>query len=384
MTDKPIVLLVDDEPSMLESLKLTQSKRYDIRTATSGAEGLAQLRETPDLAVVISDMRMPEMDGATFLAAVKTERPDVVRLLLTGHADVESAARAVNEGRIFRYLTKPTDPATMAESLAAAVDLHRAFTAERVLLQKTLVGTVKALVNVLGLASPEAMGRAVRVRERSRKVAEKLGLGDHWGVEFAAVLSQLTPALLSDSTAKKLYAGKSLSGSEQGELLAGMRSIADLLREIPRLDAVTDTLDALVELTDGKTPVEKRADGAAADARMLRAIIDLDAIESTGLTPAQALAELDKSRHRYDPNALTALAAVINDSSALDEGVCPVTALADGMVLAEDLKTKDGLLLLPRGFELTRSSREHILKRFARHLPERVRVHVPAAREKKA
>jgi DNA-binding NtrC family response regulator len=114
-------------------------------TATSGKAGLERLSSDGPFAVVVSDMRMPEMNGAAFLAQVRERAPDTVRVLLTGQADLDSAIAAVNEGQIFRFLTKPCAPEMLISSLRAAEEQHRLITAERVLLEQTLHGAVKAL-----------------------------------------------------------------------------------------------------------------------------------------------------------------------------------------------------------------------------------------------
>ena len=90
------VLCVDDEPNVLEGLSLHLRRRYQVETATSGAAALEILQRGGETAVVMSDMRMPGMDGAAFLARARQTAPDTVRILLTGHADLNSAISAVN------------------------------------------------------------------------------------------------------------------------------------------------------------------------------------------------------------------------------------------------------------------------------------------------
>ena len=89
------ILCVDDEVRVVEGLQLTLGRRFDVRTATSGADGLELLRREPDVVVIISDMRMPQMDGTSFLAKAKELVPDATRMLLTGQADLDSAIAVV-------------------------------------------------------------------------------------------------------------------------------------------------------------------------------------------------------------------------------------------------------------------------------------------------
>ena len=106
MSSLPKILCVDDEPNVLDGLNRVLFNYFDVTTATSGKQGL-RLMDEQDFYVVVSDMRMPEMNGAQFLSHAKEKSPDTVRLLLTGHSDVDSAIAAVNEGNIFRFLFKP-------------------------------------------------------------------------------------------------------------------------------------------------------------------------------------------------------------------------------------------------------------------------------------
>lgn len=122
---KPRVLFVDDDTNILESFRTILRRRYDLDTAEGPARGLAMIRESGPYAVVVSDLRMPEMDGVVFLSEVARIAPDAVRIMLTGHADLEASMHAVNEGRIFRFLTKPIAPATLILSLDAAVEQYR-------------------------------------------------------------------------------------------------------------------------------------------------------------------------------------------------------------------------------------------------------------------
>jgi DNA-binding NtrC family response regulator len=116
------VLCVDDEPNVLEGLKLHLSPLWDVVTATSAARALGLLDGQGAFAVVISDMRMPGMDGATLLGIVQQRFPDTVRILLTGHWD---AIVPTNEGAFFRVLTKPCAPHVLVPAVKAAVQEYQ-------------------------------------------------------------------------------------------------------------------------------------------------------------------------------------------------------------------------------------------------------------------
>src|SRR5690349_1193845 len=135
---KDRVLFVDDEPNVLDGIRRQLRNRVDLETATSAAAGLELIRSRGPFAVVVSDMRMPEMDGARFLARVNEIAPESVRMVLTGQADLDSTIKAVNEGRIFRFLLKPCDPDTLQDVLKSGIEQYRLVNAEKLLLENTL------------------------------------------------------------------------------------------------------------------------------------------------------------------------------------------------------------------------------------------------------
>jgi DNA-binding NtrC family response regulator len=126
---KPSILCVDDDPNLVAGLAMVLRKDYDVHTASTAEEALKKLRDVKDLAVVISDMRMPKMDGAAFLHQAVLHRPNAARILLTGQADRDEAIRAVNQGQIFRYLTKPCPNDQLKAAIDAGVVQYRVYNA---------------------------------------------------------------------------------------------------------------------------------------------------------------------------------------------------------------------------------------------------------------
>ena len=128
---KPRILLVDDEPQLLAGLQIHLRRLYEVHLAQTGADAIELLRELPGFAVIISDMRMPGMTGVEVLRRAASMAPETTRMLLTGYADIESAIGAVNEGKVFRFLTKPCAPPTLLAAVADAVAAHRELLGER-------------------------------------------------------------------------------------------------------------------------------------------------------------------------------------------------------------------------------------------------------------
>jgi response regulator RpfG family c-di-GMP phosphodiesterase len=135
MTDsnRPAILAVDDEGEILYSLRGLLRKEYDFHAAQSGYEALRVLERAP-IQVVMADQRMPEMSGVDFLSQVRTRYPDITRLLFTGYADLPAVVAAVNQGQVFRYITKPWEPEELRLLLREAVGRHAQLAERRRLL----------------------------------------------------------------------------------------------------------------------------------------------------------------------------------------------------------------------------------------------------------
>ena len=123
MTGK--VLFVDDEPLVLDALRRMLHDKFHICTASSGEKGLAAVKQDGPFAVVVSDMRMPGMNGAEFLAQIRKDAPDTVRMLLTGFTDLDAAIAAVNEGNIFKFLTKPCRKDDLVHAVSLGIEQYR-------------------------------------------------------------------------------------------------------------------------------------------------------------------------------------------------------------------------------------------------------------------
>jgi FixJ family two-component response regulator len=130
------ILFVDDEAPVLDGYRRILRQEFQLSTALSGEEGLAALLATGPYAVVISDMRMPGMNGSEFLVQVRRIAPETVRMLLTGHADLDAAIDAVNRGNIFRFLTKPCEKPVLIDAIRSGLEQFRATTAEKELIKK--------------------------------------------------------------------------------------------------------------------------------------------------------------------------------------------------------------------------------------------------------
>src|ERR1700733_5155800 len=147
------ILCVDDEAQVLEGLSLQLGRRYEVLTALSGAEALEILQREDRISVLISDMRMPRMDGATFLARARTMAPNAGRILLTGQTDLRSAIAAVNEAQVLKFLSKPCPPPELHAAVETAIEHHPQASGATTGLRRTLTAQIISQDGVTGLAS---------------------------------------------------------------------------------------------------------------------------------------------------------------------------------------------------------------------------------------
>ena len=381
------ILFIDDEPNILEGYQRQLRKLFTMETAASGAQALEMLSKSGPYAVIITDMQMPGMNGIELLKQASIIAPNSVRMMLTGNADQQTAAAALNEGRIFRFLTKPCTPETLTAALRAGLAQYKLVTAEKELLEKTLIGSISILVDVLSISDPHTFARGKKLRDCAREVAGPLGYANRWELEIAALLSQIGSLTIPPEILLKERAHIALSPQEQ-ELLARVpESGCNLLAKIPRLETAAQIIryqhapyenpaGALEPMAGENLPV---------GSRLLKILSDLLDLEADSTPRSVAFRILHSRAGWYDSAMLQALNAYYLPSlpsmnvraAAPDERKVgrrnssssktiaskgqtgqeiveiPFAELIIGDVLAADVTATDGQLLLRSGSSIT-------------------------------
>lgn len=357
------VLLVDDEPNVLQGYVRALRRDFALETADGGAAALALLDAEHEFAVVVSDMRMPGMDGLELLRAIKQRSPDTVRVMLTGNTDQPTAVAAINEGDVFRFLTKPCDPAVFAKTLRDALDQHHLLRAEKELLEGTLAGAVGALSETLGLVNAEAFGRVDRMKALLAMLAPAAAYGPPWKVEVLATLSQLGCVILPDGALRKLSRGQRLS-EEERRLYEMHPSIGcNMIEKIPRLGDVAEAVRYQLKHYDGGGVPHDKLTGAQIPlgARLLKLVNDFISAESAGQDPSACIATLRAAEGEHDPVLLQALCDALGVTAASRSVRLSISMLSAGMVLAKDICKRDGQLLLGAGQKLSDTGCKRLL-----------------------
>jgi len=379
MTER--ILCVDDDPNVLQAYQRSLRKRFVLEPAVGANEALQAIREQGPYAVVVADMRMPGMNGIELLARVREISPQTVRIMLTGHADQTVAVDAVNQGHIFRFLTKPCPPDQFAAALDAGLEQWRLIVAERELLSNTLRGSIKMLTDVLALVNPTAFGRASRVRRLTAQLCAQLKLTDAWAIEIAAMLSQVGCVLVPEETLSKVFRGEPLSREEQEVYEAYPREGRMLIENIPRLESVAEMIAYQEKTYDGQGfPRDQvQGDDLPVGSRVLKLALDVDTLITSGMTYDVAIAEINDREGTYDPKVVDALREILDIRQVHVVRRMNVQMLPEGAILADDIRSINGTLLCARGQEVTPSMRAKLRNYVANvGVQSPIRVFMPA------
>jgi response regulator RpfG family c-di-GMP phosphodiesterase len=361
---KDNVLFVDDESHILTAFKRQFRKQFVVHTALSGEEALEKLQGKHAFSVVVSDCRMPGMDGIQLLTKVREKYPDTVRLMLTGYADLETTIAAVNEGNIFRFATKPCPQETLTRMLNDAIEQYHLVIAERELLEQTLQGSIKVLTDMLSLANPVAFGRAKRIQKYVTEVAKTLALPKRWQFQLAGLLSQIGCITIPEQTLEKVFKRKSLTPEEWQMFSTHPETGRRLLLKIPRLETVADMIGNQQVSMERDLPGEDALfnDQGLLGGMILKVVIDFDAYLSQGFTIGKALQKLAEHDQKYSPRVLKALNQLSFESHTNRESESVhIRQLEKGRVLAQDVFSKEGVLLAAKDQEISEALRKRFL-----------------------
>lgn len=419
------ILCVDDEANILSALRrLLRSQGFQILTAESAGAGLKLLEENP-IELVISDMRMPEMNGAQFLEAVRTRWPDTVRLLLTGHSDVTDIIHAVNSGEIYRYITKPWSDHDLVLIVKQALERKALEQQKRELeaqvllqneelkalnseletrvqqrtndlqaahskLRSNYLNSIKVFSNLMELRGGSFTGHSRQLADLARRTALAMGLDEKQQQEIfvAGLLHDIGLIGMPDAILMR-----PVGRLNEEELLRYRCHPAwgeQALLSQEDMQGVAALIRGHHERHDGKGFPDglsgDRIPIAAAILIVVEAYLDMQAgnISTSKLSAAEARSMIQYGRgNQFNPEVVDVfLQVAINATTGTEvPSVLLGTAeLTPGMVVAKDLVTHDGIVLLGVGHVLTeklirllrlRESRDDAILRVAIQLSSR-------------
>ncbi|GAB6175657.1 response regulator [Desulfobaculum senezii] len=366
-TKKHRILFVDDDTNLLAAYSRQLRKRYDVETANSGVLALRTIAEKGSFSVVVSDFRMPGMDGLQFLAEVKDMLPDASRILLTGYAELDVAIKAVNEGNIFRLLTKPCPPEILVRALADGARHYELIISERELLEETLKGSVAMLSDVMSVIRPDVFGQVSRMTPYVRKLAIMVEDPNPWRTETAAMLSLLGYITLPEKLVRRVNLGRQLNPGEYAMFSEHTDICARIVTRIPRMEEVGRIIAYQDKLFDGKGLPQDSVAGELIPlgSRIIKIVLDFDRLQQAGQDKQEAYSSLTKRGGWYDPKILEAFKKLLGDEGRFCVRQVAIDNLQENMVLAEDVTLERNgkfIRVLARGQEMTRVSIAYLKK----------------------
>ena len=364
---KEVIFLVDDEPNVLSALtrELNSFQYYDIVTANDGIEAIELLRATPNVALIISDYRMPGLDGISFLLEAQEICPDATRMILSGVADLEMATNAINLGQIFRLLLKPCAPENFIASVKAGIRQYELVTSERDLLQNTLKGSIKILTDLLAVINPDSFSQSNRISALARRFAVELGLVNAWELELAGALCRIGCVTVPPEVLEAWMKGRILDEHEHHMIDSVGKIGHHLLRNIPRLEKIAEGIRYQSTPFQPESPNAKPPKGLDIPliGRILKIVIDYDRFLSIDQNPKAALNRLVHQPNEYDTdllksfrNLITQEQEVESTASAKKESPLIEVSIDDvktGMVIMGHVFDKKGRLLIGSGTVVT-------------------------------
>ena len=356
MQKQELVLFVDDEPNILNAFKRQLKGEFNLICAEGGQAALDVLKSNKNIAVIVSDMRMPEIDGIKVLTSFKKNSPDTVRIMLTGYTDVETAIEAINSGNIFRFLTKPCDVQSLKNVLNEAIRQYQLITAEKILMEKTLKGSIRILIDLLSITNPIAFGRTQRIRKYMAILVNELNLKNKWLFEMASLLSQIGFITIPVETIQKYLSGELLTNIEKEMISNYPQTGSELLVNIPRLEQVGYIIGG-INKTDtymNKSYSDIIKNQVHTGSLLLKIVTEFDLLTYQYLSPESTVHILMRNPETACPEILN----VLNNIPPVFEKrentrKVAVDALSEGMILARDIRTTNAILLASQGQEIS-------------------------------
>ena len=375
------ILFVDDSRNVLDTYKRQFRKGFEIETALGPEWGMDALNNDGPFAVVVSDFRMPNIDGVEFLNMVKTQMPDASRILITGYADVPTATKAVNDGAVFRFLSKPCPNEILLETIQAGLEHHRLVRTERDILERTLNGCLKSIIEVFSLSNPEAFGRTSRIQRYMKGMARVMGIDSTWLLETATLLSQIGTVTMPEEVLRKKYRSETLTTQEEQLFDQHPQIGANLLESIPRMEDIAKIIRFQEKRFDGSGPPGNspcHGREIPVEARMLKVVLDFDTLEVCGIERSDALQDLQNRQGWYDPVLLDVLKQSFEKEKKYTVRELSLEELTSDMILADGVRDEKGKVIVAKGQQLTDGLLMHLLQlAHQKPIQEPIKVIVP-------
>lgn len=350
------ILLVDDDYDIISAYKRNLRKDFIVKVATSGYEALQILKEEDEFAAIVTDYKMQKMNGIELLENVWKINPDTIRIIITGHADLQTAIDSVNKGNIFRFLTKPIPSLEFINILKEAIEIFRLKKSEKELLNDTFKGVINVFIDLMQQVHPEAFNHIRRIRALGRDIADDLAYVSDWEYEISLLLSKIGFIMIPPDIVAKYFSSEKLDENDNKMLSPYPELGFTILNKIPRLENISKIIKYQNINYDGSNSGEDQisSENLPFASRVLKAVNDFDKYNLLLNDNQESLFKLQENSKHYDPKILASLSFVaINKKTQNPVVSIGFRELKIGMILIRDVKDIKGNLLLSKGTELT-------------------------------
>jgi response regulator RpfG family c-di-GMP phosphodiesterase len=341
---------VDDELSILAGFQRHFRKQFEIVSALNGTHALETLTKKGPFAAVMSDFNMPGMNGLTFLRRVREQSPESVRLMLSGKADAEAGLAAVNDGTLFRFLSKPCPPEVLAGAFTAALEQYRLITARRIVKEQMVESGISLMSEVQKHLQPEVVERASRIQATVQRIVLILNIAGLERFEVAAMLSHIGCIGVPAPLLKKVFTNGKSTQDEESALMRHAEIGARIIANVPGLETVAEIVRRQFEIKSNLVCDQRfqEIDPILLGSQLLRLAGTFDSY-LRNLNDVDALDKMSFGYEPHDPVLLSALRTVVTGHVPQQRPVAFLNKLEIGMLTPDNIVNRKGYLLAAKG-----------------------------------
>lgn len=348
------ILFVGEDDSALQSLPQPLLGNYPLSTSRSYKQALIDLKKIQECGLVIIEHNLDGKDCRKFLKHLKLKYPKAIRLLLTTQGQFSQARKAIDDVETFQLIEKPYPPEILLEIISKSMEQYIRHEKKQKTMRQTLLGSVRAMVDILDMVNPEAMGFSKRIRNRVLNTGRCLGIKPLWQLELAVMLSHIGCVALPAEIILKMDQGIPLTPEE--EQMFGMHPniAATLLKNINKMDPVAKIIKHQHETLNKQQPL---------GSRIIKVALDVDRLERTGKKDLHTLEDMLQQPGEFDRKVVECMRKQISQTDIQSVKQIDIEELKEGMIMARDLVNNEGAKLLLRGQTVSKAS-ENRLKSF--------------------
>ncbi len=354
------ILFVDDDASLLSTMKRNLSLEFTVQTAEGGEVALEMVNQQGDYAVVVVDMQMPKMNGIQTIASLRQRMPNAVFVMLTGNQDLTTAIQAVNDGRVFRFLTKPCQVFEISAAIQAAQQQHNLIIAEKELLSGTFAGAINLMTDVIEMQEERHVDTG-RMAEALVDLAARMQIEIGWEEKVAARIFLVGIAMLGPEDSIKFVSLDPTTAEHKAMFARICKKSASMLARLPRLGWIVD----LLKHVPNADYYESGCDRIESGALLLRIVFYWNFLTNKGLCVEAATGVIENIMPDLSSRMIQSMQCLHDNHDAHMLTKIAIGKLQPGMIPYENIAVPRGGFAVAKGRVLTETMIQNL-----RQMPE--------------